>query len=371
MSPSISPYGVDQAGAEEAALWAARLSNGRLAPQDQVRFQAWLDADPLNATTLDEIVGSWRAVETYASAPELLDLRERALASARQAYRARSARLVFGAGWRWGALAASVALIVALGVAGVWLSPRAYETGVGERRVVALSDGSKVSLDADTKVLVRYAFGRRRLWLAHGRAKFDVAKDPLHPFTVEAAGREVVATGTAFSVELLHKQVRVILYEGHVAVLDDVAGKPRRELIAVTPAREPADRALTPGRELVAAAADPANAVETPTASVVQVDPVRSLAWEGGELVFEDEPLSTAVERINRYASTPLVLGDDAVARVRISGVFRAGDTEAFIHGLTAAFPVRARSQDDHIVLSEDALRNTPRSEGRESAPGA
>lgn len=355
MTPSKFANGADPA--EEAAQWAARLSSGRLSSQDEVEFQAWLDADPQNAQTLDEIVGAWRAVEAYASTPELLDLRERALASARQACRARSRRRIMDRSGRWTALAASFALIVAISAAAVWLSPRVYETGIGERRVVALSDGSKVSLDADTKVLVRYAFGRRRLWLERGRAKFDVAKDPLHPFTVDAAGREVVATGTSFSVERLRNQVCVILYEGRVAVLDDVAGKPRRELIAASPVREPADRVLTPGRELVAAAADPVNAVEPPTARVVPVDPVRTLAWEAGELVFEDEPLSTAIERFNRYASTPLVLEDDAVARIRISGVFRAGDTDAFIQGLTAVFPVRARAQGDHIALSKDAGR--------------
>src|SRR3546814_10479709 len=46
---------------------------------------------------------------------------------------------------------------------------------------------------------------------------------PLRPFSVAAAGKIVVATGTEFSVELLGRETRVILYEGHVAVLNGSA----------------------------------------------------------------------------------------------------------------------------------------------------
>lgn len=56
-----------------------------------------------------------------------------------------------------------------------------YQTGVG-RRVVALADGSMLSLDASTRVDVRYLGDRRELWLRSGRAKFVVAKDPLRLF---------------------------------------------------------------------------------------------------------------------------------------------------------------------------------------------
>jgi transmembrane sensor len=74
---------------------------------------------------------------------------------------------------------------------------------------------------------------------------------------------------------------------------------------------------------------------------LVPIDPQRALAWESGELAFADDPLSLAVERVNRYAKQRLHIGDAAAAQVRISGVFHAGDTEAFIYGVTRLFPVR------------------------------
>src|SRR3546814_3322622 len=86
-----------------------------------------------------------------------------------------------------------------------------------------LDDDSRLSLDANTRVRVKYSRAGRQLWLEEGRARFEVAKDPLRPFSVAAAGKIVVETGTEFSVELLGRETRVILYEGHVAVLNGSA----------------------------------------------------------------------------------------------------------------------------------------------------
>jgi transmembrane sensor len=336
--------------AESAALWATRLADGQMPEGDRAELQAWLDAEPANAAALEETIGAWQAVEHYAANPEIMALREAALASARRSLRGRE-----GARWTrrrlaWGALAASLLVVVAVSGAWAWFAPRTYETGVGERRVVALSDGSKVSLDADTLVKVRYTSDKRQLWLARGRAHFDVARNPLRAFSVAAADQVVVATGTAFSVELVQKQVRVVLYEGHVMVLDR-KGEGVRRTVEVAGRRVAADQLLAPGRELVLPIVVAADEPVSTAPAVMPADPVRSLSWEGGLLVFEDVPLSLVVERMNRYAETPLEVGDQPTGELRISGVFRAGDTDALVQGLDAAFGVKARGGAQEIAL--------------------
>ena len=337
--------------AEEAATWAARLADGELPLGRQDEFQDWLDADPLNALALDEIVGAWRAVEYYAASEQMVALRQSALASARRATPAPTAPETR----TWilrGLLAATLALVIGGGLVWGWLAPRTYETGIGERRVVVLTDGSKLSLDGATTVKVRYAGGNRRLWLDHGRAKFDVAKDSLRPFSVTAGNKVVVATGTAFSVERVQDEIRVVLYEGHVALLQR-SGSRFAEPVAI--AGQPAERFLTPGRELVLPE-EPVEAVVRKARfvapKVADVDPVRSLSWEGGQLVFEDEPLGVVAERMNRYSNKELSVADPATAAVRISGVFRAGDTDALVQGLAAAFNIESRIGADSVVLA-------------------
>lgn len=333
--------------AELAGAWCLRLAERELSAPERAEFDAWLAADPANAGAFDAATRAWQALDQARLSPELIALRRGALESFRRGHAARWRR---GGHRRRGIAALAACLVVAALGAGLWFryAPRSYETGLGERRVVTLSDGSRVSLDASSKLKVRYGGGRRALWLERGRAKFAVARDPLRPFSVGVADKLVIATGTEFSVELLSSQVHVILYEGSVEVLASGRGGTLQPVRLTTQARasgpdKPA-ATLTPGRGLVAevAAAD---------ALVTAVDPVRSLWWEAGQLVFSDEPLASAVERMNRYAAVPLAVGDAAAGQVRISGVYVAGDTQAFVEGITGVFPVTARELDGRTLL--------------------
>jgi transmembrane sensor len=193
--------------------------------------------------------------------------------------------------------------------------------------------------------------------LEQGRARFWVAKDALRPFTVRADGRVVVATGTQFSVERIGGQVRVILYEGKVAVLAERSGGRPPEPVRVGPGRAPAEQLLKPGGELVLT--PNTTTVAAPTAQLTPADLGRSLAWEGGQLVFSDEPLARAVERVNRYAEHPVVLADSAAGGVLVNGVFTADDTTAFVEGVTEAYPLDARESQGATVISYD--RSTDR----------
>ncbi|MGH8297361.1 MAG: FecR family protein, partial [Steroidobacteraceae bacterium] len=249
----------------------------------------------------------------------------------------------------WYAAAALLLLVVAGVGLWRWLTPQVYETGLGERRVVLLSDGSKISLDAATAVRVAYTHDRRQLWLEYGRAKFDVAKNPLRPFSVTAGDKVVVATGTSFSVERIDNQVRVVLYEGHVAVLE-ADGSAAPYPLDVGPKEIPAGNLLSAGKELILPIAG-LRKLRFAAASVKPVDVERSLSWESGLLVFDDEPLGIAIARMNRYAKTKLIIGNPALAHLRISGVFRAGDTSALVEGLAAEFHVQARRGPAGITL--------------------
>lgn len=330
---------------EQASTWCLRVAEGPLPADEDARLRAWLAADPAHAAAFDDAARAWRAFEACADAPEVIALRHAALARLGQGRndraRARNRRR------RWWSLAAACVGLFAAAGALLWLQflPTGYHTALGERQVVVLEDGSRLTLDADSHVDVRYRTDRRELRLRRGRATFEVARDPLRPFSVSAADKLVVATGTAFSVELVAREVRVVLYQGGVDVLSGAPGGRRLESVArtTTAAREPVAR-MSPGNELVAA-------VDSPRSYSHPIDPARTRAWEAGLLAFNDEPLSAAVERINRHALPRLEIEDPAIATLRISGTFTAGDNAAFVEGVTGVFPVRAIARDGHIAL--------------------
>ncbi|WP_447725199.1 FecR family protein [Sphingomonas koreensis] len=327
---------------EAAAAWCLELADGPLPDERQRAFDAWLEESPDNLAAFERSSSLWRQVGEVATSPELIEARARALTTFRRRNQ-----------WRWArravtgrAVAAAAALLFVVGGMAWWWNsaPDIYRTGVGERRVVMLDDGSRASLDAATEVDVRMRGDRRELHLVSGRAKFDVAKDPLKPFSVRVGDKLVVATGTSFSVETINGKLRVILYEGRVVVLDRPAGA--ATAADVLPALKDGgeDAALTPGRELVVAMSGQSQA------QLTAADPVRSLSWEGGQLVFEDEPLSLAVGRINRYSPRRVELKGTA-GRLRVNGVFNTGDVDAFATGVEETLPVRVLRERDTVTI--------------------
>lgn len=338
---------LDLALLEEAARWASRRAEGGAGAEDEAAFAHWLSG-PAHADALEAVDVALLSLADAASAPELIAMRGAALENARRSGAARWMSAATSKA-RHFLLVAAAMLVLIVGAAATWtLLPASYATGIGERQVVTLKDGSRVSLDAATQVQTRISDSRREIWLERGRAKFDVAHDPLKPFTVTAADKTIVATGTSFSVELVNNQMRVVLYEGSVDVLDG----------SRTAAAGLAARKLTPGQEMIARIG------AAREATTVAVDPARSRLWEGGQLVFDDEPMAVAIARVNRYAKSPIKLKSKRVGELRVSGVFNAGDTDAFLDGIAALLPLRVERNGGEIVLDDDAASGSSRRPG-------
>lgn len=314
----------------EASAWRVRLAETGAEEGEHLEFQSWIAADPRNADAWRQVNGPWRLFDDNATAPEVIVARREALARAEQVGRKR---------WRDvartgnGAMRAAAAIVMVVGLAFlVWHNtrPDVYSTGSSERRIVTLDDGSTLSLDAQSEIRVHYSANARELELVHGQAKFDVAHDAERPFSVVAGGRKVIATGTSFNVDMLEAKLFVTLIEGRVLVLP-------------SPARRPVDPQgterieLTVGEQLVVAEHVP------PTVTRVNVG--LATAWQTGLIVFEDATLAEAAARLNRYSARELVVDDDVVRNIKISGVFKAGDMNGFVSTVTTYFPVSADQQ--------------------------
>jgi transmembrane sensor len=61
--------------------------------------------------------------------------------------------------------------------------------------------------------------------------------------------------------------------------------------------------------------------------------------------------LGEAIAEFNRYSALPLRLGNPALATQRITGVFRTGETDAFLNALQEAFHLHIERTTTAIVL--------------------
>jgi transmembrane sensor len=276
---------------------------------------------------------------------------------------------------RW---AVAAVLVIGVGLAFVSLAPRfapegtlasrladligkarpdRYRTAVGERLAVTLADGSQVTLDTDSELKVNFTKAERDVRLTRGQAFFEVAKDHVHPFVVEAQNRRFVAVGTAFDVRVDGEQVKVTMVEGTVRVERKAPGS---DGTATGTSVAPASRAhlganakpgvsaalvttITAGEQLVtdAARADHVRAA----------DLERSTSWRRGQLVFDDTRLADAVAELNRYSEVKIELSDPALADLRLSGAFATGRPALFVEAITSYFPIEVTRTDDRTVI--------------------
>lgn len=250
----------------------------------------------------------------------------------------------------WAAAAAVVVLAIGLS-AGSWLlhfSGTHYQTQVGEQRDVILPDGSKVTLNTDTVLAVRYSEKRRYIVLKRGEALFAVKHDTHRPFDVAAGNTLTRALGTEFNVDMRSSKVTVSVLEGVVRVA--AANVANSGTDGIDKSGDAGGMGLRP---VAALAKGQALEFHTQDWRVLEekADLRRIDAWRTRRLEFSDTPLSEAVEEFNRYSTTRVTLGTPELGTVRVSGVFRIGDADGFLFSLQEALHVQSHVSENEIVL--------------------
>jgi transmembrane sensor len=316
---------------EAAALLTVR-GGGAPRAQDQETLGAWLRLGEANVQAWARAQKAWSSFEA-AEDDEILNAMRRAALKARPAMAvkwrplaAAAALLVVLTGALWGRLGVGVpdrgskTAIAPAGARQAAARPAAdYVTPRGRPGVFSLADGSRLTLDTDSAVATAFTSTRRDLRLLRGRAFFEVKHDARRPFAVHADGREVVALGTRFDVRMDPGRVRVVLVEGTVSVQ------------SLSPAAPPT--VLHAGEQLV----DRAGA--SPVVSPARIE--EALNWQRGFVTFDDDTLAAAAAELNRYSRDQIVVRDPHVARLRVTGMFQAGDPMRFGRILAQVHPVR------------------------------
>lgn len=240
-------------------------------------------------------------------------------------------------------LAASIAFLCISAAAATWLvlnRAPTYETQVAEHRSITLEDGSRIDLNARTKVRVAFGSSERRVDLLEGQALFQVAKDPARPFIVSGAGTQVQAVGTRFDVNLKKSGTIVTVLEGKVAVSPlphALAGEEQPSLPTTVGAPtsaatlESGSRDQNAGGEFLLIAGEQAVITTTSIAKPKLVNIAAATAWKQGQLEFDETPLVEVAEEFNRYNRVRLIVESQSLDDFRISGVYSSDDPRSLI----------------------------------------
>lgn len=341
MNPSVNhSYPNDDDAIDEAASqWIVERAEG-LDPEQTLKFEEWLRADPRHTAAIERMEQTHALLARLPFAAGRLDEAGKSERSERPARG--------GWGWRWPAgLAAAAAFALVAGWPGASPGPATasvrYATASGGYERAELNDGSIVELNANSEVKVDFAAGERRVTLLAGEAHFHVARDEKRPFVVTAGDYSVRAVGTAFSVRLAPVAVEVLVTHGKVLVSQQETKRAAPVPSANRPMLEAGQRVvIEPG------APPSAQRVETVAPEALRA----ALAWQERRLVFTDTPLREVVDRFNQRNRTRLVLGDSELGSRLVGGVFAVDNVEAFVRLLEDSGDiVSERQPGGEIVL--------------------
>ncbi|MGN6463819.1 MAG: FecR family protein, partial [Pseudolabrys sp.] len=215
---------------------------------------------------------------------------------------------------------------------GLWAD---YATATGEIQTLTLADGSVVDMDTGTAFDVNGE--QRTITLRSGQIHVQVAPDPVHPFSVISGDVKVQALGTGFAVR--HDAARTLTIVTEHAVRISADG-------------QQSDLHQGQAMEYVP---------DTGLGRAYSIDAAAATAWRHGELVFDRRPLGDVIMEVARYRRGRIVIRDDSLRRLLVTGNFELRDTDSFLESLQTALPISIMKLPGFVLISRDNSRTVGR----------
>ena len=319
-----------------------RCLTGEAAPEDHARLQAWRRQHPDHEArfrALEEalrLTERWRPTPPDALPPIDLDSEWQAFQQrVRPAAEARVRSLAPAKALPWLRVAAAVALLITAG----WFIQRwraaesvtVFETTLATQSI-QLPDGSTVTLNRNSKLSYASDFGQHtREVVLEGEAFFEVVRDESRTFAITAGEARVEVLGTSFNVRADRQlgQVEVVVATGQVK-LASVAADASVKLAA-------GERGVLRAKE---------NQVQTVPNTDINFD-----AWKTKDIVFEEAPLATVVESLNRIYGSNIQVRTSVAPSCVVTVSFHQQSLEAVLEVLKNTLALEYRVQGDVIEI--------------------
>ena len=264
------------------------------------------------------------------------------------------------------ALSMAAGMLMAIGAIVTVFSPwtddrplQEYFTRIGEQQIIALDDGSVVTLNTAGQLVVDDSGPVRRILLERGEAYFEVADDPGRPFTVDLGVRSITAVGTAFNVRKDPARYQVAVIEGAVAI-HEATEKVSSSSLPVsadgTPAGSRSVALSGPGQRRVEAGWVAEFDVRRNELTAFRPESMgRYQNWRSGLLDFAREPLYQVVQELNRYSRKKILIEDSSIMELKVYTVIRVDDIDSAVKRLELVLPIEVTQRYDRIVITAPA----------------
>lgn len=209
----------------------------------------------------------------------------------------------------------------------------------GKRSNIQLSDGTKVWLNAGSKLIFPQKFsGKNRKVFLKGEAYFDVTENRKAPFIVSTDNMNIAVHGTEFNVKDndSDKQLEVVLVKGLVSLKGNSVMNFLSEEIK-----------LKPNQMAICNKTDKKTIVHS------NVDAGYYTSWKEGVLIFNRESILSVFEGLSRYYNVRFVTENSVELNRKISGKLDLKESlDEVIKVISDVAPVTFRIDKDKIYVS-------------------
>lgn len=309
--PQPSPAVVRQ-----AIEWMMRLNNDAASPRVRQRCEQWRAAHPDHECAWQRVLSlnadlhnRFQALPASGAAFDALETSAQRLGR-RQALKLLSGLLVAGS-------AAYLANDLA-----PWQQWTAdFSTQIGQRSGFALADGTRLQLNTDSAVDQNFSAKQRLITVNKGEILItcgsDAGSKPPRPLLVSCKHGMVEGLAGRFVVRQEENFTRLSVTEGRVLIHSPVS----------TPLTVRAGQSYS---------------INGQRAELLPEPDMNPDAWADGLIVTRNMRLDDFVAEVARYRRGYVGCEQD-VARLRLSGVFRLGDTDKLLAILPQTLPVRLK----------------------------
>jgi ferric-dicitrate binding protein FerR (iron transport regulator) len=252
--------------------------------------------------------------------------------------------------WWWsGAVAASILLCfvcwfffvsdLAMQPGDVRLSHNTICTKPGSKTSIRLPDGSRVWLNADSKITYSGDFqGAVREVYLWGEAFFDVAKDLSRPFIIHTSAIDLKVLGTAFNVRsyVNEKETETSLVHGSVEVT--LRQDPDQKIIL-----KPSEKLVVKNRRADTASNQPADDKKGEEEPLIVLGRMHYIgrdsssietSWIKNQLAFNKENLDQIASKIERWYNVKVQITDSSLKEGAYTGLFEDETLEEVLEAL-------------------------------------
>lgn len=200
----------------------------------------------------------------------------------------------------------------------------------GERVTITLADGSRVYVNADSKIIYPNTFGEesRDIELT-GEAYFSVVHDADKPFRVKSGNTLTVVRGTEFNIKNRKNKVSIVVAKGSVdassPVFDKKYNLKKGDMVSFND--------------------------QTGFTAPHQVDLKKYLAWREDKLAFEHASLSDVMDEIERCFNVNVNFASDSLKNKTITGIFASDSVDRVLSIISLTLDIKIIHRGRSITI--------------------